>query len=157
MMVLVTYLIHKTRTICTHCTLLSLLSIAKVIVLKVKTLPSLIYATAQSMPKAVTIHVYYTTNVAPLDMWQMNITDIANDTDIQFTNLCIRSRDPKSRIPCSDINGIPVLKESIFGGTSCAESHKTNETIPCKPCWIQAKALMLTYLLNNDDYTKENA
>lgn len=90
-------------------------------------------------------------------MWQMNITDLANDTDVQFTNLCIRSRDPKSRIPCSDVNGIPVLKESIFGGISCANEHTTNETIPCKPCWIEAKALMLTYLLNNDDYTKENA
>lgn len=90
-------------------------------------------------------------------MWQMNITDLAIDEDIQFTNLCIKSRDPKSRIPCSDTNGIPVLKESIFGGLSCATSHKTDEIIPCTPCWIEAKALTMTYLLNNDEYTRENA
>lgn len=56
---------------------------------------------------------------SPLDIWLMNISDIYVDEDIKYTNLCIESRDPTSRIPCSDKNGIPVLKESIYGGTTC--------------------------------------
>ena len=87
----------------------------------------------------------------------MNVSDIYVDSDIQYTNLCIESRDPTSRIPCSDVNGIPVLKESIFGGTTCQTNHMSNYTIPCGPCWIEAKTLSVTYLLNNDDYTRENA
>lgn len=84
----------------------------------------------------------------------MNVSDIYVDEDIQYTNLCIESRDPASRIPCSDKNGIPILKESIYGGKVCAENHFSNHTIPCGPCWIEAKTLSITYLLNNDMYTE---
>lgn len=35
--------------------------------------------------------------------------------------------------------------------------NKSSYVIPCDHCWIEAKALMATYLLNNDEYTGESA
>lgn len=40
----------------------------------------------------------------------MNVTDLHNDSDIQYTAMCINSRSEKSRIPCSDENEIPIIK-----------------------------------------------
>jgi hypothetical protein len=62
------------------------------------------------MQKVAIIQVFAVYYLAPLDIWKMNISDIYVDPDIQYTNLCIESRDPTSRIPCSDQNGIPILK-----------------------------------------------
>lgn len=99
---------------------------------------------------------------SPMDLWKMNMGTLANDTELMYTALCIevpKSSAYTSRIPCSDENEIPIIKESIFGGISCdAEYDKvSNHTIPCDHCWLQAKALMATYLLNNDPFTLESA
>lgn len=39
---------------------------------------------------------------SPLDVWKMNVTDIHEDDDIQYTAMCVNSRSETSRIPCSD-------------------------------------------------------
>ncbi len=39
---------------------------------------------------------------SPLDIWKLNVSDLALDQDIQYTALCIEPRDPLARIPCSD-------------------------------------------------------
>ena len=59
---------------------------------------------------------------SPLDIWKMNVTDLHSDTDIQYTAMCINTRSDKSRIPCSDENEIPIIKESIYGGITCDDS-----------------------------------
>jgi hypothetical protein len=87
---------------------------------------------------------------------------LANDTEITYTALCIetpKSNSYTSRIPCSDENEIPIIKETIFGGITCDQEYdkKSERIIPCDHCWIQSKALMATYLLNNDEYTRESA
>ena len=87
---------------------------------------------------------------------------LANDTDLMYTAMCIevpKTNSYTSRIPCSDENEIPIIPESIFGGKLCDDDHDkiSNHTIPCDHCWIQAKALMSTYLLNNDDFTSKSA
>ena len=92
----------------------------------------------------------------------MDMGTLANDTEIMYTSLCIevpKSDSYTSRIPCSDENEIPIIKETIFGGITCDDSYdkQTNRTIPCDHCWIQAKALMATYLLNNDQFTQNSA
>lgn len=89
----------------------------------------------------------------------MNLTDLHLDDKIAYTAMCIESRSAVSRIPCSDENEIPIIKESIYGGISCDPDgdQKINISIPCDHCWIQAKVLMATYLLNNNDYTRESA
>jgi Niemann-Pick C1 protein len=93
---------------------------------------------------------------SPLDIWKLNLTDLYVDPDIQYTALCIESRDPLSRIPCSDQNGIPVLREVVFGGLGCGPD-KPNYTIPCQHCWVESKAFGLTYLLDNDPATTDDA
>jgi Niemann-Pick C1 protein len=89
----------------------------------------------------------------------MDVGDLQKDDQIQYTAMCIESRSQKSRIPCSDENEIPIIKESIYGGITCdLEKDKTsNITIPCEHCWIQAKTLSANFLLNNDKYTEESA
>ena len=73
--------------------------------------------------------------------------------------MCIESRSQTSRIPCSDENEIPIIKETIFGGIECDNQKDKNSSIiiPCEHCWIKAKAMMATYLLNNDEFTRESA
>ena len=44
------------------------------------------------MGKAAIDQVNKTINLGPLDLWKMNITDINEDDDIQYTALCIDSR-----------------------------------------------------------------
>lgn len=75
---------------------------------------------------------------SPLDIWKMNITDLSLDQDIQYTAMCIESRSETSRIPCSDENEIPILKETIYGGITCDQQKdkKTDKIIPCDHCWI---------------------
>lgn len=85
----------------------------------------------------------------------MDIADLQGDKEIQYTAMCIESRSEKSRIPCSDENEIPIIKETIFGGITCdtAKDNTSSIIIPCDHCWIQAKTLSATYLLNNDKFT----
>lgn len=92
----------------------------------------------------------------------MDMGTLNNDTEIQYTAMCIETPNTTSftsRIPCSDENEIPIIKESIFGGISCDKQMDvtSKRIIPCDHCWVQAKALMATYLLNNDDYTSRSA
>ncbi len=99
---------------------------------------------------------------SPMDLWKMDMGTLANDTEIMYTSLCIevpKSDSYTSRIPCSDENEIPIIKETIFGGITCDNAYdkQTNRTIPCDHCWIQAKALMATYLLNNDEFTEKSS
>jgi hypothetical protein len=82
----------------------------------------------------------------------MNISDLYIDKDIQYTALCITSRSNVSRIPCSDENEIPIIKESIYGGITCntTKDNSSEFIIPCEHCWIESKVMLATYLLNND-------
>lgn len=55
-----------------------------------------------------------------MDFWKQNITDMKVDSDPAYTAMCIEPRDTHiSNIPCTDHNGIPILKESVFGGIAC--------------------------------------
>ena len=50
---------------------------------------------------------------------------------------------------CFDRSGVPVQVNSIFAGTTCIE----DDTQPCAPCIKDASAYMVTFLLNNNDYS----
>lgn len=85
---------------------------------------------------------------SPLDFWKKNLKDLQNDPDIKKTAMCLGS-DSDTDMPCVDKNGIPIIREVVFGGMVC----KPDESIACSPCRYDAKALMITYLLNNDEFT----
>lgn len=79
----------------------------------------------------------------PADYWKMNITDLllnykeTNSTrGLQYTALCVKSRDDKSLIPCSDSNGVPVMRQVVLGGISCEKVE--NDEIPCDHCWVRS-------------------
>jgi len=45
-----------------------------------------------------------------MDYWKMNLELLENDQDIQYTTLCITSNDPSTQVPCTDDNGIPIIR-----------------------------------------------
>lgn len=66
--------------------------------------------------------------------------------------MCLTAIDG-SFIPCSDSNGIPVMRNVVLGGIKC----NLDKSYPCSPCRYDASALVATYLLNNDDSTNDAA
>ena len=85
---------------------------------------------------------------SPLDYWKSNKTTLTNDPDVKKTSLCLGS-DDDTETPCSDKNGIPVIKDVVLGGTTCV----VDNSYPCSPCKWNASALFITFLLNNDIFT----
>ena len=61
---------------------------------------------------------------------------------------CIPRGDQSGRV-CFDRTGVPVQVNAIFGGTTCVK----DDTQPCAPCRKDASAYMVTFLLNNNDYS----
>ncbi|EGR30695.1 niemann pick type c1, putative [Ichthyophthirius multifiliis] len=107
---------------------------------------------------------------SPMDYWKMNITllnERANQDYIppkdridprkalQKDALCIEANTKTTLIPCTDSNSIPVIKEAVVGGSYC-ESYE-HDDLPCSHCWLQAQALIVTYLFNNDKFTQDIA
>ena len=62
--------------------------------------------------------------------------------------------DELNKMPCSDKNGIPVMQNVVLGGIQCQYNIKGALGKQCVP---KAKALMVTYLLNNDLFTFDAA
>ncbi len=89
---------------------------------------------------------------SPLDYWKKNQTLLNQDPDLQKTLLCIA--DVNNKLPCADQNGIPVMQEAVLGGITCEYNIKGALGKQCVP---SAKALMVTYLLNNDHFSGEAA
>lgn len=88
---------------------------------------------------------------SPMDYWKMNITKMLDDPDIKVTAQCINQQEGE-QILCSDRNNIPIIRNVTFGGVHCLQ----NTGGPCQSCMIDARALIITFLLNNQhDNIKE--
>lgn len=83
---------------------------------------------------------------SPMDYWKMNITSMLDDADIKTTAQCINQQEGQ-QILCSDRNNIPIIRNVTFGGVSCLEGTSG----PCQSCKIDARALIITFLLNNQN------
>jgi Niemann-Pick C1 protein len=81
---------------------------------------------------------------SPMDYWKMNLTDMLNDPDIKVTAQCV-NQQVGEQILCSDRNNIPIIRNVTFGGVSCLD----NTGDSCQSCKIDAKALIITFLLEN--------
>uniref|UniRef100_A0AAV1UEC4 SSD domain-containing protein n=1 Tax=Peronospora matthiolae TaxID=2874970 RepID=A0AAV1UEC4_9STRA len=94
---------------------------------------------------------------SPFQYWLSNATLLQNDPDIKLTAAC-QTTDPelKSRSPCMDENGVPVMRNVVFGGLARDECHINPD--PCGEATPKAKALIVTFLLNskpeNETYTR---
>lgn len=86
---------------------------------------------------------------SPMGFWKMNQTAIPATIDqVKSDAQCIPKADQTGRV-CFDRIGVPVQVNAIFGGTTCVK----DDSQPCAPCRIDASAFMVTYLLNNNDFT----
>ncbi|TMW65057.1 hypothetical protein Poli38472_009224 [Pythium oligandrum] len=86
---------------------------------------------------------------SPFQYWLGNRTLLEGDPDIKLTTAC-QTTDPtlKERSPCMDQNGVPVMRNVVFGGLSKDSCHENPD--PCGETTPKAKALMVTFLLRND-------
>ncbi|GLD99513.1 hypothetical protein PINS_up008239 [Pythium insidiosum] len=86
---------------------------------------------------------------SPFQYWLGNATLLAQDPDIKLTTAC-QTTEPtlKERSPCMDQNGIPVMRNVVFGGLSSDSCHANPD--PCGESTPRATALMVTFLLHND-------
>ncbi|KAL7687450.1 putative protein patched/dispatched [Plasmopara halstedii] len=86
---------------------------------------------------------------SPFQYWLTNATLLQNDPDIKLTTAC-QTTDPElqNRSPCMDQNGVPVMRNVVFGGLSRDNCHENPD--PCGEATPQAKALIVTFLLNNN-------
>lgn len=79
--------------------------------------------------------------------------DVLKVADIKDVGRCITPYFNNSRT-CFDSIGVPVIPDVVFGKQSCEQS---GDTSTCAPCTIDANALFITFLLNNNDYTNPAA
>uniref|UniRef100_K3WTQ3 SSD domain-containing protein n=1 Tax=Globisporangium ultimum (strain ATCC 200006 / CBS 805.95 / DAOM BR144) TaxID=431595 RepID=K3WTQ3_GLOUD len=86
---------------------------------------------------------------SPFQYWQANMSLLQSDPDIKLTTAC-QTTDPflKEQSPCMDQNGIPVMRNVVFGGLTKDTCHENPD--PCGEVTPQAKALMVTFLLRNN-------
>lgn len=86
---------------------------------------------------------------SPFQYWLGNATLLATDPDLKLTTACQTTDETlKQRAPCMDQNGVPVMRNVVFGGLSRDTCHANPD--PCGEPTPQAKALMVTFLLHND-------
>ncbi|KAE8882295.1 hypothetical protein PF005_g1026 [Phytophthora fragariae] len=85
---------------------------------------------------------------SPFQFWLSNASLLQHDPDVKLTTAC-QTTDPalQQRAPCMDQNGVPVMRDVVFGGLSRDECHQNPD--PCGEATPQAKALIVTFLLNN--------
>jgi Niemann-Pick C1 protein len=90
---------------------------------------------------------------SPMDFWKMNLTKMREDKDIKETAKCLK-RTAEKEIPCMDRLGIPIQIDAVFGAQGCENNEICDE---CNLCRKTARALSVTFLLNNDFYTNKIA
>ena len=73
-------------------------------------------------------------------------------SDVKATAECIAPPNATERV-CFDKIGVPVMQFTIFGGLRC-QTPKKNE---CSSCLIDASGLQVTFLLNKNDFSSDNA
>ncbi|EQC31057.1 hypothetical protein SDRG_11243 [Saprolegnia diclina VS20] len=86
---------------------------------------------------------------SPMQYWRGDVTLVASDPDIKLTIACQTTHpDLASFSPCMDQNGVPVMRDVVFGGLSTDSCHKNPD--PCGDPTPRATALIVTFLLTND-------
>lgn len=86
---------------------------------------------------------------SPLQYWRGNASLLQHDPDIKLTTAC-QTTDAtlKQFSPCMDQNGVPVMRNVVFGGLTRDSCHENPD--PCGEATPQAKALMVTFMLHNN-------
>ncbi|ETV65301.1 hypothetical protein, variant 1 [Aphanomyces astaci] len=89
---------------------------------------------------------------SPMQYWRNNVSLLATDPDIKLTVVCQTTHPLLSTYaPCMDQNGIPVMRDVVFGGLATDTCHLNPD--PCGDSTPRASALIVTFLLNNPQNT----
>jgi Niemann-Pick C1 protein len=88
---------------------------------------------------------------SPMGFWQMNVTLMHEDPDVKFTAQCVPTSESQV---CFDSIGVPVQIPAVFGGKVCKKSGDNSD---CAPCNIDASAMSVSFLLNNNEYSNTAA
>ena len=89
---------------------------------------------------------------SPMEYFHMD-KQVLKEADIKDVARCITPYFNNSRT-CFDSIGVPVIPDVVFGKKSCEASP---DATTCSPCTIDANAMFVTFLLNNNDYTNPAA
>lgn len=86
---------------------------------------------------------------SPFQYWRGDLSLLEKDPDIKLTTAC-QTTDPtlKQFSPCMDQNGVPVMRNVVFGGLARDSCHQNPD--PCGEATPRARALMVTFLLHNN-------
>ena len=85
---------------------------------------------------------------SPMDFWKMNYTKMINDEDIKLTAKCLK-KSAERELPCFDRIGTPVQINAVLGKQGCENNEKCDD---CNLCRKTARALSVTFLVNNNFY-----
>ncbi|KAG6615783.1 Resistance-Nodulation-Cell Division (RND) Superfamily [Phytophthora cinnamomi] len=85
---------------------------------------------------------------SPFQLWLGNASLLRQDPDVKLTAAC-QTTEPalQERAPCMDQNGVPVMRDVVFGGLARDDCHQNPD--PCGEATPQAQALVVTFLLHN--------
>lgn len=85
---------------------------------------------------------------SPFQFWRGDAKLLEEDPDIKLTTACQTTDETlKQFSPCMDQNGVPVMRNVVFGGIERDDCHQNPD--PCGEATPKAKALMVTFLLHN--------
>ena len=90
---------------------------------------------------------------SPTNFWKEDYEKFKNETDLKTVSKCLQSIGEDS-MPCFDKIGTPVQLDAIFGAQGCEGDEVISD---CSVCNKTAKALSVTFLLNNDFFTNKIA
>ena len=90
---------------------------------------------------------------SPTNFWKEDYEKFKEEKDLKIVSKCLQSLG-EDTMPCFDKIGTPIQLDAIFGAQGCEGDEKVTD---CSICNKTAKALSVTFLLNNDFFTNKAA
>jgi len=90
---------------------------------------------------------------SPLEIWKMDYEALKNDPNVKVTASCVHSLFNDS-LACTSRAGYPIQQNQVLGGHECVNNTNGSSCTACQP---SARALFMTYLFNNNNFTQNIA
>ena len=90
---------------------------------------------------------------SPTNFWKEDYEKFKEEKDLKIVSKCLQSLG-EDTMPCFDKIGTPIQLDAIFGAQGCEGDEIITD---CSVCNKTAKALSVTFLLNNDYFTNKAA
>lgn len=90
---------------------------------------------------------------SPTNFWKEDRQKFDEEKDLKIVSKCLKSLE-EDTMPCIDKIGMPIQLDAIFGAQGCEGDEKATD---CSIYNKTAKALSVTFLLNNDFFINKAA